>query len=185
MSVAARPRDIEFADSHGANIGQGSLFIDGLPTSYMCTHYRSSRICSVLPLSPTGTNFSQLGRCSVSNALAPYSERRRRFLAPGSRTTRHHYTLKLDIRSRLITSGDTPGGHRDDGSFFIIGEFCQTPNGTRYGIRTRAAGMKILCVYHFTNRACSVFFLRLSLYYSGLLPHAPYPISITCDLMGF
>ena len=33
MDIATRPRDIDFADFHGANKGQGSLFIDGLPTS--------------------------------------------------------------------------------------------------------------------------------------------------------
>ena len=33
----------------------------------------------------------------------------------------------VDIRPRLITSGDAPGGLCDDDSFVCYGEFCQTP----------------------------------------------------------
>ena len=49
-----------------------------------------------------------------------------------------HSILKVNILNYYVAISDTPDFNM--------------PNGSLYGVRTRAAGMKILCVYHFTNR---------------------------------
>ena len=97
----------------------------------MCTHYRSSRLGWFYLYHqqvPTSRNWGGVQFLTRSHRTA-LSEQ----TGPVPRVTTTPLYI-VDIRPRLITSGDTPGGHCDDGSFVCYGEFCQTPMVTGVGL---------------------------------------------------
>ena len=85
----------------------------------MCTHYRSSRIGRLYLYHrqvPTSRNWGGVQFLTRSHrTVKDEDDFSRQGLALRVITTPFYI---VDIRPRLITSGDAPGGHRDDGSFY-------------------------------------------------------------------
>ena len=138
----------------------------------MCTHCRSSRLGRLYLFRqrvPTCRNWGGVQFLTRSHRTA-LSEQ----TGPVPRVITTPLYI-LDTRSRLITSGDAPGGLCDDGSFVCYGEFCQTPMVTPGGFepteyRRERPVTSAAC------RWCHIsLFLRPHLFLSGLSPQSHIP----------
>ena len=143
----------------------------------MCTHYRSS----------------QLGRLYLYRRQVPTSRNwgSVQFLTRSHRTALSEQTGSvprvtttplyiLDTRSRLITSGGTPGGRCDDDSFVCYGEFCQTPMVPPAGIEPTVSAVKGQRVDLFHYGGIFLFSFALILIIVVFRRIATYLISATC-----
>ena len=143
MGLAARPMDIEFADSHGANRGQGSLFIDGLPTSMVCTQ----------PFVP-GNDWTHLAVQGSSLSIA--IDCGGQFLTRSHRTALTEQTgpvprvITLSFLGKtpytvLVSSSAAPEVIVMNDSFVCYGEFCQTPMVAPRGFEPHVSALKGPC----------------------------------------